>query len=257
MTLWDLSLARDAAGMYKENQRYQVETRRANEDFSDQQAQAQQEFAIEQAERQQQHAQKMADMAAQYIEERQARLADHAEQVAELQTQHAEDMARLEREYFDKLNAELGYYQRSSAQQAAWEQAMLADAQGWLASKRQLWLDYVASLPTPSAFAISGNSGAAYQQYQQYATGYASGGYVEQTGPALVHQGEYVMTAATVRQLEGVMGNLNQAKLTGMGGTSIPVAVNVNGMGMGPREVARLAAQQVETQLLRVLSEVN
>jgi len=230
--VWDLTLARDAAGLYKENQQYATERQRAEEDFAEERAQAAREFTAEQAERAAQHAQKMQELAAQYEVERAQRLADHAAQVTELQQQHDEEMARLKREYFERLNAESGYYQQSQLQQRLYQNAMLADAQAFLIANRQQWANYVASLPTPQTMT---NSWDAFQQYQKGSGSYQEGGYVRHTGPALVHAGEYVLSQNTARQLEGILGGrLTQQNVVGRGGGVI-VQASFTGVGSSDR----------------------
>ena len=256
MTLWDLSLSRDAAGMYKENQRYAVERRRAEEDFRDSQGQEQQNFQQEQAERQREHAIKMADLAARYAEERAQRLADHAEAVAELQAEHAERMERLKLEYFERLNAELEYYTLSQQQLRLYQAAMLGDAVSFLQNNRAIWQQYVASLPVPGIGAAGASSQSAWDQYMQASqgNGYAAGGYVGQTGMARVHSGEFVLNRGTVSALERTWGSLSQETFRGgAGGIRIDIG-GISGMGMGPREVARMVGAEVEQQLYATLT---
>jgi len=260
MTLWDLSLSRDAAGIYKENQRFAVEQRRAEEDFATQQNQASQDFAIEQAQRQQQHAMKMAELAQQYALEREQRIAEHAAAVAQAKADHEAEMERLRAEYFDKLNAELNYYTQSQHTQAVYQAAMLGDLTAFLQQNRSIWQQHVASLPTPSGYGGYGGYGGSgserFDQYAYYSGSYQSGGYIPKTGMALVHKGEFVMSAQTTRQVEGVMGTLNQGKLSRGGGVNIPVAVQVDGMGLDARAVARIAGEQVAAQLYDTLTQV-
>jgi TP901 family phage tail tape measure protein len=201
----DLARARDAMGMVQERRNYEIQRGRAEEDFQRQQAQREGDFQRQQAERRRQTEQRIAELQAQHERERAERMAEYNERVAEIQAQHDEEMARLEQEYFDKVNAELGYYKRSKLQQALYHQAMLADARVWLEHNRQLWLNYLQTLPTPQY-------GGSYPEYQ-------AGGYVGRTGVYRLHTGEYVLSPATTRQIERSFGGpLTQAHMVaGMG----------------------------------------
>jgi hypothetical protein len=232
MRMWDLTLSRDAAGLYKEKQSYDVQRRRAEEDFADQQGQRGQDFAREQAERAAQHEQRMADLQREYDERRSARRQEYAERVTELEQEHAADMQRLKREYFERINSELGFYKLSQTQQNAYHAAMLTDTQIFLARNRSMWAAYVNSLPVPrSGYRPTTGSGGAQgtgggtQYYQE-------GGYVRHTGPAFVHAGEFVLSGRTARQLEGAVGGrLTQQSVVNRG-----VTVNANFTGVGPSD---------------------
>lgn len=249
MKMWSLSVSRDAAGLILESRRYSVEKNRAVEDFQDTQSQEGDDFAQERAEAVAQQATRMEDNRVQYEERRAARLADYQVAVAEMQAEHTADMARLKQEYFDKLNAELEYYALSEAQQNTYYQVMLADARGFLDNNRNLWLNYVRSLPVPG--------GSSREELRNLLPGgsFQSGGPVENTGLAMVHAGEFVMSAATTRQVEASRGGrLTQGSAAG-GGINIPLTIN--GMGMDPGQVARIAGQQVERKLRRVLEDTG
>jgi hypothetical protein len=57
---------------------------------------------------------------------------------------------------------------------------------------------------------------------------FASGGYVQQTEPALVHAGEFVLNQATTRSLERRLGPLTQDKVrNGEGGGTVAPVINV------------------------------
>ncbi|HNT74404.1 MAG TPA: phage tail tape measure protein [Anaerolineae bacterium] len=259
----DLEIARDAAGLYEEQQNYAKERARAEEDFAGQQGQEAANFALEQTERQRQHVEQMAQMQVQYAEQKQARLVEYQEQVAELQTQHQEELARLDQEYFDKLNAELKYYAFSEDQQAAYYAAMLQDADVWLKSKRQLWEDYVKNLPVPR----TGNTRDNTSPYAQPGSssgrttrmgGRAAGGYADYGRYTLGEAGrEFVLSAHTTRQLEGALGNLSQARvLQAMGGAAGPTLLSIQASftGMGPNDRAWFEARL--GQFARELQEV-
>jgi len=230
----DLGIERDALGLYEEQRSYELEKGRAEEDFADQQAEGAAEFAQERAQAAAEHATSMADAAAQYAQERAERLTEYQTAVAEAQAQHAADMARLDQEYFERINAELGYYALSKEQQAAYNQAMLADARGFLAANRAQWAAYVASLPIPVRY--TGASDAARG-------GRASGGYVD-GGLYNLHPGEFVLSPSTTRQVEAAQGGgrLTQGAVVG-GARAVTISANFNGMGAGDRAwfEARLA----------------
>jgi len=103
---------------------------------------------------------------------------------------------------------------------------MLADARSWLSSKRQVWLDYVRNLPTPCGSVSSGGP-VKKPTFSNYAGAYQAGGYVHETGGALVHAGEFVLNPRTVAQLEAHMGPLSQGRvLSGVGGGAVSVHIH-------------------------------
>ena len=242
----DLGIERDALGLYEEQRAYELEKARAEEDFADQQAEGAAEFAAEREQAAAEHAVSMADAAAQYAQERAARLTEYQTAVAEAQAQHAEEMARLDQEYFERINAELGYYALSKEQQAAYNQAMLADARSFLAANRAQWAAYVASLPIPGRYtgpsdaarragAATGSSAMA-EAINLHASGErASGGYVG-GGLYNLHPGEFVLSPETTRQVEAAQGGgrLTQGAVAA-GARSLKIEANFTGMGAGDR----------------------
>lgn len=250
----DLGIERDALGLYEEQRAYELEKARAEEEFADSQAQGAAEFAQERAQAAAEHATAMADAAAQYAQERAARLTEYQTAVAEAQSQHAADMARLDQEYFERINAELGYYALSKEQQAAYNQAMLADARSFLAANRAQWAAYVASLPIPGRYtgasdaarragAASGSAATA-EAIGMHARGdRATGGYVD-GGLYNLHPGEFVLSPETTRQVEAAQGGgrLTQGAVAA-GVRSLKIEANFTGMGAGDRAwfEARLA----------------
>lgn len=233
MRVADLQIDRDALGLYEEQQSYAVEKARAEEDFADQAAQGAAEFAAEQAQAAAQHAEKMNDLAVQYAAERETRLTEYQTAVTEAQTQHAEEIARLEADYFERLNAELGYYTLSQAQQTAYNQAMLADADKFLAENRAKWAAYVASLPIPGKY--TGASDKA--RGSRAAGGYVGGGLYN------LHPGEFVLSPETTRQVEAAQGGgrLTQGAVTA--GRPVQITASFQGVGASDRAwiEARLA----------------
>jgi TP901 family phage tail tape measure protein len=202
----DLARARDAMGMLQEQESYGVQRSRAEEDFARRQEQAGADFAESQAERARQHAAEMADMRVQYETQKAERLAQYQEQVEKLAAEHQATMDRLDKEYFDKINAELRYFQQSQLIQAQYQAAMLKDAQVWLASKRRLWLDFVQNLPVPNrTYPVKGRQ---------------AGGYIHDTDAYRMHRGEFVLAPGTTRALEQGLGPLTQSRLVegAMGG---------------------------------------
>jgi len=195
----DLARARDAMGMLQEQESYGVQRSRAEEDFARRQEQAGADFTESQAERARQHAAEMADMRVQYETQKAERLAQYQEQVEKLAAEHQATMDRLDKEYFDKINAELRYFQQSQLIQAQYQAAMLKDAQTWLASKRRLWQDFVQNLPVPNrTYPVKGRQ---------------AGGYIHDTDAYRMHRGEFVLAPGTTRALEQGLGPLTQSRL--------------------------------------------
>jgi hypothetical protein len=248
----DIALRRDAAGAYREIRDYEKQRGRMIEDYGDQRDEAQRSYEAQRAQRQAQHAQQLADLQAQYEAERAERLADYQERRQELQDEHDQEMRDLRMHYLEKINAELGFYQRSQAVQNFYYAAMLRDTQFWMERQRQTWEAYVSSLPTPSG--RSQGWAATGDRYGAMADAYAAGGYVRNTGPALVHQGEFVLDRQTTRQLEAHAGRLSQAGVLGaLGGNtvslSMPLSVQIDGSG------GQLDAADLERRLRRVQRE--
>jgi len=222
----DLIAARDAAGVYEEQRQYARDVAEEQENYEEEKAQAAVEFAEEQAQRAVDHAAKMEELRVQYEEEKAQRLAQFASDQAQAQAEHAAEMARLEQEYFDKINSEAGYFKLSQEQQKTYQTAMLADARSWLSSKRQVWLDYVRNLPTPGSYGSTAGP-AKKPTFSNYAGAYQAGGYVRETGGALVHAGEFVLNPQTVAQLEAHMGPLSQGRvLAGVGAGAVNVQIH-------------------------------
>ncbi len=245
LALWEFSISRDALSMFKENQKYDLEKKRAEEDFANKQATDTENAARERAERQAQFEQRMADMQVEYEEERANRLQEYAERVAEIQRQRDEELAALDQENYEKIKKIMGYNAEEQALLDAHRTAMLADMSLWLDHNRQLWLNYVSSLPTPQWAAGGGSSPADY--YPQPAApahggaAYALGGYVTATEPALVHQGEFVINARTAAQIEANMGPITQGRLAGMsaGGGDVVVQVPIDAKFVGVADADR------------------
>lgn len=268
----DLQSDRDAIGLYEEMRSYELEKARAEEDFADKQSQDAEDFVAERMQSQAQHEQRLADLAAQYEQEKAERLAQYYEDVEREKAQHAEDVARLERDYFERINAELGYYAISKAQQDAYYAAMLADAKKWLDSKRYLWLDYLAKLPTP---------GSGYKPGAGYGSGSSSGstgsggggsskvmgdgGYAGFGQYWLGEKGgrEFVLNSQTTRELEGSMGTLTQGGILARAGGPLVNVQNVNDFrGVSGADEARIRAMlaqsnaMLEGQITKRLMEV-
>jgi TP901 family phage tail tape measure protein len=200
----DLARKRDALGMLQERRRYDLQRSRAEEDFDRSRGDQDADFKRTQAERARQHAERMAQMRAEHEREKAARIAAYEAKVDELEAQHEADMERLEAEYFEKLNAELRYFQQSRRQHALWQAAMLKDARLWLSHHRQIWLNYVRNLPTPQ---YTGSTGGRRRTARQ------SGGPIAETGQYTLHRGEYVLNPETTRLLERGLGGLTQQRL--------------------------------------------
>jgi hypothetical protein len=116
-------------------------------------------------------------------------------------------MARLKRQYFDKINAELGYYQQSQTVQHQYQQAMLTDLQVFLQRNRALWQSHVSSLPTPQFSRLQSSPFTGpYDTYQV-------GGYVRNTDLAMLHEGEFVLNRDTTRAAERELGPLTQQRM--------------------------------------------
>ncbi|NBD34404.1 MAG: phage tail tape measure protein [Chloroflexi bacterium] len=236
--VFDLELARDAAGLFKEKRNYEKEKSRAEEDFADQQQQQAEQYQRERAKRAQQHQQRMVDIETEYQRRRTERIQQNTERVAEMRQQHQEEMARLEREYFDKINAELNYFTQSKAQREAYYQAMIQDTERFLAANRNIWARHIANLPTPSGVSIPAGGLRAR----------AAGGYIRNTEPHMMHAGEFVMSPGTTRQVEAAMGTrLNQQNVRRGGGVNI--SATFTGMGTADRTWYEAKLQEFEREI--------
>jgi len=221
--MWDLTLSRDAAGLYKEKANYKRDRSRAEEDFAEQQSQKDEQFRREQEQTAAQNQQRLADLANQHQLERTRRLEEHQRRVEELRTQHEQDMNRIKKEYFDRINSELNYFKRSKDDRNRYYSAMLVDAEEYLKANRAIWQNYIANLPTPTQ----------RNQPRNGIRARAAGGYIDETKPYMMHAGEFVMSPATTRQVEaGINGRLNQQNVKG----GNEVHINAQFTGMGPQD---------------------
>ncbi len=237
---WEAVLNRDAAALYRAQRRRDQELFEAQRDRDEQQQQAAQTYQD-------------ALAAAQ-----QAR----AESLAQAEQARAESLANLEASIQEELMT-----RRRAEERARQEQALQL---AWQEQDRQIYLqrrymqivnEYAAELQAARNYYanLARLEQASHMNIAPVQTGtsrptrptaYAEGGYTV-GGLAILHPGEFVLNPQTTRRLEvAVGGRLTQQNVLG------GINVAVNGIGLGARDVARIAGAQVEAHLLQVLGDV-
>ncbi|MBN1261092.1 MAG: phage tail tape measure protein [Anaerolineae bacterium] len=241
MTLWDLSIDRDAAGLYKEKQRYATETRRAAEDFNDDQARRAEEFQREQAARQEEYTQRLAELQEEYARERAETLQAYAQRKADLAEQHREELVEMRQAAYEKIRDIQGYNALERATMNRHQQALLRDMGLWLQNNHRLWQNYVKNLPTP--------------QYSRTIRGRAraAGGYAGFGVYTLGEAGrEFVLNANTTQRLEQQVGGPLTQGNVGRGG-GITIQASFTGMGSPDRAWFETRLQDFGRELAKMI----
>src|SRR5258707_12100145 len=178
----DLAAARDALGLVKEQQSYQLQVSQSNSQFALQQQQAKQAFQTQMADQRQAYEQQRAQALAAYNQQVADAQANEAQQLARLDAQHQLEMAKLQQQEQDKLQKlDASYKKQVDAYQKAFvdrinaiDSAILGDTaayNAYLANQAiafQNWIHAFEANSAASAPSLSGVSGSA--------GGYASGG---------------------------------------------------------------------------------
>ncbi len=216
----DLAAARDALGLVKEQQSYQLQVSQSNSQFALQQQQAKQAFQTQMADQRQAYEQQRAQALAAYNQQVADAQANEAQQLARLDAQHQLEMAKLQQQEQDKLQKlDASYKKQVDAYQKAFvdrinaiDSAILGDTaayNAYLANQAiafQNWIHAFEANSAASAPSLSGVSGSA--------GGYASGGYVSFKSPGEDGKPEYVLSHKTTRSLESAIGGkLSQANI--------------------------------------------
>lgn len=231
---FEATLNRDASALYRARRQRDQNIEQAQQNRTEQQRQAEQNY---------QDALNAAQQA-------------YQESLAQAEQAQAASLAQLEQSIQDELAAQALADERERQEQALQESWLLADRQQYL---QQQYTQVVAAYSAELQAAQNYYSNLAQMQESYQATytsiggtiqAYANGGYTV-GGMALLHPGEFVLNPRTTRVMENALGvrltQQNVQNSVSLGG------VNVNGMGLGAREVARIAARQVEIKLLEVL----
>jgi hypothetical protein len=162
----------------------------------------------------------------------------HAERLAQISRQAAQERAAVDESFMEQLN-QLGIFNQGwlTAQKTQQDAALRLFNEWWGAIQQKI----AASGPQP-------------QRITSFA-GYASGGPVAGTGPALLHANEYVLNAQTTAALRSRMGGFDQRSLVGaVGARSVTIGdINIETQpGMDTVAIGR----EVERRLVAILEDV-
>lgn len=236
----DLVASRDALGLVKAQREYELNRRRAEEDYQTQAAQRSQDYATQLREMEANFAKQRARRLQDYQEQQAEREADKVARLAKLEEQRKEEMAEFEKNAQERLDV-LAEQQRKEMEtlrrnenareklltaiaingmtQTQYQAQRLlqqfnADFNKWLSTRSTTYGSYGGKIgpPTPP--------------------GYANGGYVNSPGVYSMAErgGEYVLNNATTRAAERLMGqrltqaNILQALAGKRGGSTINLA---------------------------------
>jgi len=273
--LWEAAANRDALALVKENESYNTERSRKEEDFRIQEAQRREDFQRQIAEIRANAQQQLADLKANHERQRAEQRAEFERQQAEAQAQLQKNLARLdeshkremeklaqqEKEKLKKLDE--GYKKQVDQIQTAFidrlrslDAAILGDTQAFTrymqdqAIQFQNWLNQYkaqANAQLPSTTRSNTNSvGIRVNQGRQW------GGYASFMGPGETGSDEFVMSHATTKMAEDLVGaRLNQANLI----QGIMAGKNISG-GSGSRSV-QIIVQSRNLTLSEIRAQVD
>lgn len=161
-----------------------------------------------------------------------------AERLAQISRQAAQERAAVDESFMEQLN-QLGIFNQGwlTAQKTQQDAALRLFNEWWGAIQQKI----AASGPQP-------------QRITSFA-GYASGGPVPATGPALLHANEYVLNAQTTAALRSRMGGFDQRSLVGaVGARNVTIGdINIETHpGMDPVAIGR----EVERRFMAILEDV-
>lgn len=237
----ELTDKRDALGLWRENQNYErqrsadeaeynVEAGRRSQDFAVRLAEMENEFSIQRERRQQAFQQQIADQNAEAAYQAQREKIQFEAKLKKMDAEHKAEMAKLEAQKNDKLRELDSNYRQERAKRLAAFNDQLRDIDATLMGERSLRQAYYNAMSQDLQTWLISMRG----QFRSNLPGYyvgsrASGGYVN-SGLWQMHNGEFVMNAATTSLAERLAGQrLNQntimAMLTGGRG---PVSVTWN-----------------------------
>lgn len=216
-SLKQIMLSGDALQYYYSQRQYDIDKRRAEEDyqlqkkrnaedFALQQQDAATQFAMERAYAKQQFAIQMADAAQNFAIQRKRQQEQYEIQLADMEYQYELEKKRRWEAFQQEIVPELG----DEANTRLWierqlETAMVTQFNSLMSSMVNDWQGYSPQQDINSTNKLLGNS--AYPSY------YDKGGYTK-AGPAIVHNGEFVMNAKTTAAAEAAaQGSLTQEKM--------------------------------------------
>lgn len=223
--VWELAVANDALGLVWEERRYQREVSNANQDLSDQIAERRREskqkiaemrreFALEAAQRKRDYLEKRQEAIDEAAEKRLQAKLDYQEEIKQMQENTKERLAELQREYEEERKQKIlaayedivalgGALRTEQEFKQTYYQAMLEDAQAFAIAYKAA-LDRITATTPPTGTGVTGTTNLPTK---------AEGGYVG-AGVYRLHPNEFVMTAATTRAGEQIVGGqLTQSRL--------------------------------------------
>ena len=230
----ELTRSRDALGLAKEQRKFEDDKKELDESTSKQVAESRQQtrirlqeqraaFQEEQMQRREQYLEQVAEARAMADERRKEAQEEHKMQLMEIDAQKNERIQQLRTAHYEERLAMINnaretlidldsVLKQERMMKHNYYQAMLTDAQSFMNSYFQAMGAGLRSTSVPAQPVSSypvGNLGATFRRQ--------SGGYVDK-GLYELHDREYVLSAATTRALEGMIGGrLTQQSVLGAG----------------------------------------
>ncbi len=219
----DLADARDAFGIVRqleayeidrrrEEEEYQLKAARRSEDFARELAEMEEEYRIQRARRIEDFNEQLRDNLQQKAIEREQEKKLLAEKLKELDKQHEEDLKRLDEEQKEKLaDLKKNYDEERKKRRIAFND-QLRDLAAYLLNEAELRNSYYIGMSKNLEAWLESMNGQFESALPGYPTKHA-GGYTSD-GLYMMKANEFVLTPSTTRLLEkSVGGNLSQKKI--------------------------------------------
>lgn len=246
----------DAIAVLRELQGANTERQRAKQDFD-----------LTTKQNKAEHQKQLEDNKRSFDEQRNQRQRDHRERLSDMRQQFTEQR-RLNRQMFDEQRAEqLAAFRQGQQLRVTEFNNKLAQEQQEYRQQRtvreQQFIDQVNQLQQWGKYELNARAkhyealqrqldvfmarsvntgqrgGTPYQAqpqvpslFSKFLPGFAVGGSVPRTGPAMLHEGEYVLTRDTASAIQRGIGTLTQGRLAAMGSGGQSV-INMGGLHFG------------------------
>ena len=258
----DLADARDAFGIVREQEAFELERRRAeedyrieaarrSEDFARRMAELEQEKAQERAERQVALAQRLQDLRDSYLREKEELTKQKEEDLADLETQRQEALELRAKQHKEDLADLTKNFQEARTKRIKAFNDQLRDIDAALLGEVNIRQGYYNAM-TKQLVAWLGNM---QGQFESGLPGYPthhSGGYTR-SGLALLADDEYVLAPDTVSKAEELLGSsLTQSNILSAlsgGGKSVSIQANLTVDSRDP-------IASMKSQMTRIAEEV-
>jgi hypothetical protein len=234
--------------LQNQEEAYQKQLRTARESADERIADLRDEFD----ERRQMEDEDRAIRLQRQAEDHEAQLAEmdrvHAERIAQIDRQAVQERQELDDAFAEQLT-ELGLHNESwmILQKARQKQALDLFEEWWDDLDDVINQRMLVNAPP--------------QQPDGPARRYALGGYVGRTGPAIVHEGEYVLNPHVTRALDNMMGGISQQKIvsaitTNSRTMSLTIAPGAIQIYAAPGQDEAMIGQIVDNRLMGLLQRV-